>query len=130
MLSDITLSDLEGIVVFLVGLIAGLVTLYSYIKKFITVSIKPELEKIRSEQEQADINLNQKIDGLDERVTRVDMQQTKNYLVRCLNDIDKGAISDSELERFWEQYKHYDQQLNLNGYIKSKVEKFQKEGKL
>lgn len=130
MLSNITLSDIEGIIVVFVGLIAGLITLYNYIKKFITVSIKPELEKIQSEQKEADIKLNEKIDSLDERVTRVDMQQTKNYLVRCLNDIDKGAISDSELERFWEQYKHYDQQLNLNGYIKSKVEKLQKEGKL
>lgn len=130
MLSNITLSDIEGIIVVLIGLIGGLITLYTYIKKFITVSIKPELEKIQSEQKEADIKLNEKIDGLDERVTRVDMQQTKNYLVRCLNDIDKGAISDSELERFWEQYKHYDQQLNLNGYIKSKVEKLQKEGKL
>lgn len=130
MLSNITLSDIEGIIVVLIGLIGGLITLYTYIKKFITVSIKPELEKIQSEQKDADIKLNEKIDSLDERVTRVDMQQTKNYLVRCLNDIDKGVISDSELERFWEQYKHYDQQLNLNGYIKSKVEKLQKEGKL
>lgn len=65
-------------------------------------------------------------------VRQVDKEQTKNYLVRTIADIERGQVSESELLRFWEQYGHYTDEdgINGDGYIKRKVENLQKQGLL
>ena len=120
-MTEWTLSEIGIDIALLVGIISGAAYLINGLKQWMSTLFDEKLNPI-----------NQKLSDLDSRVSRVDAQQTKNYLVRCMNDIENGTINDSELERFWEQYHYYvdKEGLNKNGYIKSKVEKLQKEGKL
>lgn len=61
----------------------------------------------------------------------LDKATCKNFLVRCLADFEKGnKLSDVEVERFWEQYDHYINELHENTYIKEWTESLKKEGKL
>lgn len=61
----------------------------------------------------------------------LDKATCKNFLVRCLADFEKGnKMSDVEVERFWEQYHHYIDELGENAHIKEWTERLKKEGKL
>ena len=61
----------------------------------------------------------------------LDKATCKNFLVRCLADFEKGnRLSDVEVERFWEQYHHYTEELKENTYIKEWTERLKKEGKI
>lgn len=61
----------------------------------------------------------------------LDKATCKNFLVRCLADFEKGnKMSDVEVERFWEQYHHYIDELKENTYIKEWTERLKKEGKI
>ena len=58
------------------------------------------------------------------------MDNAKDYIVPFIARLERGEpISDIELERFWEEY-HFYRDNNGNSYIKSRVEKLQKDGKL
>lgn len=58
------------------------------------------------------------------------LDNAKNYIVPFIVKIERGeAIGDIELERFHEEYDYYIKHGG-NSYIKSRVEKLQKEGKL
>ena len=63
-------------------------------------------------------------------VLKVDMQQTKNFLVRAFADIEREVpLTEIEKLRLKEQYDHY---INHGGnsYIKDEYEKLKKDGKL
>ena len=58
------------------------------------------------------------------------LDNAKNYIVPFVVKVERGEPIDSiELERFHEEYKYYIDHGG-NSYIKSRVEKLQKEGKL
>lgn len=64
-------------------------------------------------------------------IRAIDKATCKNFLVRCLADFEKGnKLSDVEVERFWEQYHHYTQELKENTYIKEWTERLKREGKI
>lgn len=68
---------------------------------------------------------------IDNKLTKVDKETCKNFLVRCLADVERGEkMSETESERFWEQYDHYIKDLKQNTYVEAKVQKLQAEGKL
>ena len=70
------------------------------------------------------------LEPVKKQIRDVDLENCKNYLVTFLAAVERGQEHDEiELERFHEQLGHY-QQIGGNSYIKSKVEKLQKEGKL
>ena len=61
----------------------------------------------------------------------IDKATCKNFLVRCLADFEKGnEMSAVEIERFWEQYDHYINELKENTYIKEWTERLKGEGKI
>ena len=58
------------------------------------------------------------------------LDNAKNYLVPFLSKVERGEPCDEiELERFHEEYQFYTEHGG-NSYIKSRVNKLQKEGKL
>lgn len=58
------------------------------------------------------------------------MDNAKNYIVPFLARVERGEPVDSiEVERFHEEYKYY-RDHDGNSYIKSRVEKLEKDGKL
>lgn len=90
-------------------------------------TLKAWLSKLIMENQES---LNDKLDDMTKQLTRVDIESTKNFLVRCISDFENQTeISETEIERFWEQYEHY---VNCGGntYIKEKVEKLKKDGKI
>ena len=63
-----------------------------------------------------------KIDKVESKVNRVDLENCKNYLVTYLAEIDRGIEKDEvEKLRFWEEYEHY-KEIGGNSYIHNKVE--------
>ena len=106
-MDEITLGQISNIMLWLIGFGGATLTIVKAMKKAIAEAFKP---------------INEKIDN-------VDMNATKNFLVRTLADIDKEGIDDVTKVRFFEQLEHY-QKLGGNSYIQSEVERMKKEGKL
>ena len=118
-MDQITLGQIGLTITFFAGIISAGGILYSWIKK--------RLDKLFEKQLEA---FDLRIKTLEDRVEAVDMENCKNYLVSFLSDIDKGKHPDEiEMERFYEQYSHYESHGG-NSYIKHKVEKLKKDGKL
>ena len=70
------------------------------------------------------------INGINTRLDTVNMEACKNFLVRCLADIDRGdELTETEAQRFKEQYDYY-LKHGGNTYIKDKYEKDKDAGKL
>ena len=119
MVENITLGVISASVIFLAGLIGGIKYLRKVLKESLTEMFKDQFEAI-----------NPKLDAMDGKIERVDMQSCKNFLVRFLADVERGDMTHlSEIQRFWEEYEHYLKEGG-NSYIKEWVEKLKKEGKL
>lgn len=107
-MDQITLGQIAVSLAFIVGLISSVAYLKSHIEEWFSKPLKKELEPIKTQ------------------ITEIDLNGTKNFLVRCLKDIERGTqLSEVELERFWEQYSHYEEKGG-NSYIKKKAEQLEK----
>lgn len=118
-MKNLTVEQVGYFITYLVALITGIAFLTNKAKTWIAKSLKDEF-----------VPINDKIDDLTEKVDAVDKNSCKNYIVRCLADFERDeSISETEKERFWEQYEHY-QNIGGNSYVTRKVEGLKKEGKL
>lgn len=100
-MEQITLGDLYSWATFVIGLVGSIVTIIAGVKK----AVGKLLESLA-------------------------MDNAKNYIVPFLARMERGEPVDSiEVERFHEEYKYY-RDHDGNSYIKSRVEKLQKDGKL
>ena len=112
MLGNLTLNNIAADIGLLTVIIVGFSTVYIKLKDVLIQTIKEQLKPVT--------------DAID----KVDKETTKNFLVRCIADLERGdMISETEKERFYEQYEHYLSQGG-NTYIKSKVDKLIAEGRL
>lgn len=119
-IQDLTLEDISIAIVFIVGLIGGV----TYLKN----SIRDALKKLLDDQFKS---VNDKLDKTQSSIRKLDVQTTKNFLVRYLADIEReDVIYDTEKQRFWEEYDHYTKDLGENSFIKEWVERLKDEGKL
>lgn len=117
---NITLLDISVIVLFVVGLIRGVQELKKSIKEFLQKLLEDQFKEV-----------NDKLDGMQNTITKLDTQECKNFLVRYLADIERGnIIYDSERQRFWEEYDHYIKDLGENSFVKEWVARLKEEGKL
>ena len=107
-MENITLGDIATWAAFVVALGGSVAAIIRGVGKAVEKLLEPVKKQIRD----------------------VDLENCKNYLVTFLAAVERGQEHDEiELERFHEQLGHY-QQIGGNSYIRSKVEKLQKEGKL
>ena len=119
-IQDLTLEQVSVIIVFILGLIVGIRQLKKEIKDAIAESLKDEFDKVTG-----------KLEDLQESINDIDVQVTKNFLVRYLADVEReDVIFDAEKQRFWEEYDHYIDDLGENSFIKEWVKDLQKSGKL
>jgi hypothetical protein len=119
---DLTLEQISLIIVFILGLYAGVKQLRKEIKEAISESLKDQFDQI-----------NGKLSDMQHKMDKIDEQACKNFLVRYLADIERGVpIYDDEKSRFWEEYDHYinPNEINGNSYIKEWVARLKEEGKL
>lgn len=100
-MEQITLGEIGNFLAYIVGLGASVTAITHFVKKAVEKLLIPY--------------------GLD---------NAKNYIVPFVAKLERGeTISDIELERFHEEFTWYCDHGG-NSYIKSRVEKLQKEGKL
>lgn len=119
-IKNLTLLDTSVIVLFIVGLIRGVQELKKSIKEFFQKLLEDQFKEV-----------NNKLDGMQKTITKLDTQECKNFLVRYLADVERGDyIYESEQQRFWEEYDHYIDDLHENSYIKEWVMRLKEEGKL
>ena len=119
-IQDLTLEQISVAILFIVGLIGGV----TYLRN----AIKDALKKLLEEQFKI---VNTKLDDMDRSIKKLDIQTSKNFLIRYLADIERGEhIYESEKQRFWDEYKHYKDDLKENAYITEWVDRLKKEGKL
>lgn len=119
-MKDLTLEQISIAIIFLVGLIGGVVALGKYIVNALKLAFKDDFKGI-----------NDKIDELTLSIKKTDKNATMNYLVRCIDDIDRGIkLESASKQRFYEQCEHYIKDLEGNTYIKKEIDKLEKEGKL
>lgn len=76
------------------------------------------------------VSIKDRLDALEARNERQDMENVKNYLVLFLADLERNEKPDEvELLRFEEQFKYYTSKGG-NSYIHRKYKKLKDEGKL
>lgn len=76
------------------------------------------------------VSIKDRLDALEARNERQDMENVKNYLVLFLADIERNEKPDEvEILRFEEQFKYYTSKGG-NSYIHRKYKKLKEEGKL
>lgn len=108
-MEDITLNQIKDIVLWLTAFGGGITILVKTVKNTISKAFKP----------------------IEDKIDKVDKNSTMNYLVRCMDDIDKGQKFDGVVrKRFIDQYEHYTHDLKGNSYISTEVKRLEREGKL
>ena len=113
MLSNLTLGQAAADIGIIVAIVGGFGALYVKLKDLIVKVIKEQLAPFA------------------DTLRKIDKETCKNFIVRCIADIERGeSMSETELERFKEQYDHYIKDLKGNTYIKDKVEKLKSDGKI
>lgn len=112
MLGNLTLNNLAADIGLVTVIAVGFGTLYVKLKDVLVKTITDQIKPVA------------------DTIDKVDMETCKNFLVRCIADVERGdVLCETETERFYEQYEHY---LSKGGntYIKTKVEKLISDGKL
>lgn len=119
-MEGITLGDISNVLVFIAGILTAGGTIAGFMSKRFGKMMKEELKP-----------LNDKMDDLAEQVNQVDVDNTKNYLQQTISAIKDGAVLDTAAkERFYENYDHYTNDLNLNSWVHAEVDALKKAGKL
>ena len=130
MLENISLADAGGFITWAAGIVAALLVLIKAMKVIIGKMFEEQLEQFGEEIRAISDKIDRVDQTLTERMDIVDMEACKNFLVRCLADVERGEpMAETEKERFYEQYEHYVKN-DGNSYIKQKVENLQKAGKI
>jgi len=119
-MESITLGDISNVLIFIAGILTAGGSIAGFMSRRFGKVMKEELKP-----------LNDKIDGLANQVNQVDIDNTKNYLQQTISAVSEGAKLDTAArERFYENYDHYTNDLNLNSWVHKEVERLEKEGKL
>lgn len=134
MVESITVGQIASFIGLVVAVGGGIAGIVAWIKKpfqkrddkmreYITATIRAEVNPLKTV-------LQNGLDRMDADIKTVDKEATKNYLVSVLSRIEQGGYVDEiELQRFWEQFEHYES-MHGNGYIHQKVEKLKAKGLL
>ncbi len=94
---------------------------YQRIKKPADAILDKALDPLKKELASFKKETKDKLDNIDESVC-------KNYLVRFLKDVEMGHELDSvEIQRAYEIYAHYTNDLHRNSYIHAKWDKLMKD---
>lgn len=103
---NITIGQIGAFLTFLVGFISAIVYLSNVLKKVVESTLKP----------------------INNSIINIDISQCKNFLVRFLADVEQGNELDKvEIERAYEVYDHYTNDLKQNSYIHKRWNELMKE---
>ena len=98
---NLTIGQISTFLAFLVGFISTTVYLYKIIQKVAKKTLEP----------------------INKSINNIDVSQCKNFLVRFLADVEQGnELDEVEIERAYEIYDHYTNDLKQNSYIHKRWE--------
>lgn len=104
-MENITIGQINAFLGILAGIITSSSIIIVFIQKSLKKLIKNELEPISTQ------------------IKDLDVSQCKNFLVGFLADVEQGNELDKvELERAYEIYDHYINDLKQNSYIHNRWE--------
>ena len=116
---NITLEQVATALGWLVGVGGSLAAIIAYIRKLLKAFFKEQLDE-----------MNQRFDRVEKRISDVDKETTKNFIVSILAQLDSGLeIDEVQRARFYEQFEHYLKEGG-NGYIQARVDELKRAGKL
>lgn len=114
-MENITLGQIAAFLAWIIafgGSVGAIWKIIDHLKRYLTKIIVTEIEPLK-----------QSIKETNAKIDKTDLEACKNYLVRFLADVEQGhCIDEIEMQRFWEQYEHYEK-MGGNSYIHQKVEK-------
>jgi hypothetical protein len=103
-MENITIGQISTFLAFLVGVLGSMKYLSAELKKQVNKTLKP----------------------INDSIKELDVSQCKNYLVRYLKDLEQGnALDEVEIERAYEIYDHYTNDLKQNSYIHKRWEELE-----
>lgn len=119
-MESISLGNLGSFIIYISSLIgAG------------TIIVKFTLGRLRKVIDESLKPTNDKIDVLATKVNQVDIDNSKNYLQQTFSALDAGEKLDSvAIQRFYEVYDHYTDDLHLNSWVHTEKNRLESEGKL
>ena len=116
-MEDWTVAQIATTIALLVAIVTGIT--------YLTKQVKEWIEKLLDSKFK---DLGTRIDGIEAKVDKLDMETCQNFIVRYLADVENGAvILDAEKKRFLEEYDHYIS-AGGNSYIKEWVNRLKKKG--
>lgn len=75
--------------------------------------------------------INKQLEPINKKISKIDENQCRNFLVDFLADVEKGIEKDeAQKRRASEVYDHYTDDLHKNSYIHDKWEKLKKQGEI
>lgn len=108
-MENVTLGQIQGIFVWLIAFGGSVASIYLFLQKGMKKLLQPIYDKI----------------------DKVDLNATMNYLVSRLDEIDKGTKLDGVAKkRFIDEYEHYTKDLKGNTYIHDEFERLKSEKKI
>ncbi len=118
-MENITLGQISTFLAFLIVLIGSIVTILKYAKKGLKSALNDEFEPIKNE-----------LNNLDKKITLNTLNQDKNFLTKCFDDIDSGIpLSETTKERIFECMKDY-RNNGGNSYIEHRFNSLKNKGLL
>lgn len=118
-MENITIGQISTFLGFLVVLVGSVLTLLKYAKKGLKSALNDEFEPIKQE-----------LSTLDKKITLNTLNQDKNFLTKCFDDLGNGVpISETTRERIFECMKDY-RGNGGNSYIEHRFNTLKKDGLL
>jgi len=103
-MEHITIGQISTFLALIVGLLGSVKYLSNELKKQVEKTLKP----------------------INDNIKELDVSQCKNYLVRYLKDVEQGnKLDEVEIERAYEIYDHYTNDLKQNSYIHKRWEELE-----
>lgn len=103
-MEHITIGQISTFLALIVGLLGSVKYLSNELKKQVEKTLKP----------------------INDNIKELDVSQCKNYLVRYLKDVEQNnKLDEVEVERAYEIYDHYTNDLKQNSYIHKRWEELE-----
>lgn len=118
-MEQISLADIERLLAWFVAVGGSVAVIIKALKKAFGSLFEKQMKDIDERLKKHETTIN-----------KIDLENCKNFLVSYLVKVEHEGFTDEiETQRFWEEYEHYTQ-IGGNSYIRNKVDKLVKEGKL
>lgn len=111
------MMDLDTILKIVALFFGGIITLSSFVaavvyltdqyKKTAIAANAEEFKKLNTKIDDFKNDVNKRFDTVEAKQEKSDIEACKNFLVRCLDDFERGIVSPVIVERYWKEFDYY-----------------------